>query len=430
VIETIMYAAIGFLSATLLALLTLPAVWRRAVRLTRKRIEAAIPISVAEFQAEKDQLRAEFALETRRHEMDMGELRQRTAEQWAQISRQTEELRVRQIKIDDTSAKLADLETRHAELTSHDRQITDALAQRNAELEAAQANLASTRKEMSEARIVAEQSLARAEEFQVENIALTTLRDTLQARLADLEHHLARTSAMLEEDRQSLRTTSDSLSRAQISNRDLTAKLSLTESNLAATKSQAALVSAELSALRISADLLEKRSATAEKDRDEARGDAERSHGLALSYQRATETAARQSQDQVAMLQAEKSMLEGALAKTREERNALQARLDANLPNTAPGVAAVEDTSLLREKISEVAAEVARITAELEGASSPIVTLLAANTSAKKKIGAPLTLADRIRALQEKAAEERTSAANEAGLVPVAPGPQNQVAAG
>lgn len=128
------------------------------------------------------------------------------------------------------------------------------------------------------------------------------------------------------------------------------------------------------------------------------------------------------------MLQAEKSMLESALARTREERNALQTRLDANLPAPAPGIAPAEDTSLLREKISEVAAEVARITAELEGANSPIVTLLATTPSAKKKIGTPLTLADRIRALQEKAAEERTSPANEAGLVPTAPGPQ--VAAG
>ena len=53
----------------------MPAVWRRAVRLTKKRIEAATPMTMAEFRADKDQLRAEFALSTRRLEMNVEALR-------------------------------------------------------------------------------------------------------------------------------------------------------------------------------------------------------------------------------------------------------------------------------------------------------------------------------------------------------------------
>jgi hypothetical protein len=68
-IEPIMYFGIGFLAAALLCLLFLPAVHNRAVRLTMKRLEASIPLSLAEVRADKDQLRAEFAISARRLEM-------------------------------------------------------------------------------------------------------------------------------------------------------------------------------------------------------------------------------------------------------------------------------------------------------------------------------------------------------------------------
>ena len=61
-----MYVALGFLLASLLALIVAPAFWRRAVRLTKRRIEMTMPMSASDIQADKDQLRAEFAIELRR----------------------------------------------------------------------------------------------------------------------------------------------------------------------------------------------------------------------------------------------------------------------------------------------------------------------------------------------------------------------------
>ena len=46
-VEPIMYLAIGFLLATLLALMFMPLVHHRAVRLTIRRLEAATPLSMA-----------------------------------------------------------------------------------------------------------------------------------------------------------------------------------------------------------------------------------------------------------------------------------------------------------------------------------------------------------------------------------------------
>jgi len=77
-IEQIMYLAIGFLVALLLALMIAPLVHNRAVRLTTKRLEAATPLSMAEIQADKDQLRAEFAMSTRRLELSVEQMKAKT----------------------------------------------------------------------------------------------------------------------------------------------------------------------------------------------------------------------------------------------------------------------------------------------------------------------------------------------------------------
>ncbi len=73
-IEAIMYFAIGFFFAVVIGLGLLPLVHNRAVRLTGQRLEAATPLSMAEIQADKDQLRAEFAKSTRRLEMSVEQL--------------------------------------------------------------------------------------------------------------------------------------------------------------------------------------------------------------------------------------------------------------------------------------------------------------------------------------------------------------------
>jgi len=77
------------------------------------------------------------------------------------------------------------------------------------------------------------------------------------------------------------------------------------------------------------------------------------------------------------------------------------------------------ESAVLRERINDVAAEVARLTATLEGPGSPIDTILAADAARPAALGnganggAPSiapngggskgTLADRIRALQSRA---------------------------
>lgn len=152
-IESMMYFALGALASALVMLTILPAVWRRAVRLTRRRIEAATPITLAEFRADKDQLRAEFALSTRRLEMHVEALRQRLSEQLGDVSRKRSDLATLKSEHEEQLAAVRELEDRErvlrervleleresAELASRLALRDEQVAARAAELETARA---------------------------------------------------------------------------------------------------------------------------------------------------------------------------------------------------------------------------------------------------------------------------------------------------
>ena len=89
-VEHLMYAAIGFLLAALLAIMVMPLVHRRAVRLTMARLQSALPQSVAEIQADKDLLRAEFAMGMRRLELALEEARNKCARQMIELGKRND----------------------------------------------------------------------------------------------------------------------------------------------------------------------------------------------------------------------------------------------------------------------------------------------------------------------------------------------------
>lgn len=132
-IENMMYFALGLLVAGLLSLIIMPAVWKRAVRLTKRRIEAATPITLSEFRADKDQLRAEFALSTRRLEMNVEALRKRLAEQLGDVNQKRTDLGALKAEREKHLAVVGELEARQIDLRARilelEKEGTD-LAQR------------------------------------------------------------------------------------------------------------------------------------------------------------------------------------------------------------------------------------------------------------------------------------------------------------
>ena len=111
-IEPIMYLAIGFLVSMLFGLMIVPLVHNRAVRLTTRRMEAATPLSMAEIQADKDQLRAEFAMSARRLEMSVDQLKNKTTSQLAELGKKSDAINRMKIELGEKTATIFSLEAR------------------------------------------------------------------------------------------------------------------------------------------------------------------------------------------------------------------------------------------------------------------------------------------------------------------------------
>ena len=111
-IEPIMYFGIGFLVAALLGLLFVPLVHNRAVRLTMRRLEAATPLSIAEIRADKDQLRAEFAMSTRRLEMSVEQMKAKTTSQLAELGKKSDAINQLKKELGEKTAAIFALENR------------------------------------------------------------------------------------------------------------------------------------------------------------------------------------------------------------------------------------------------------------------------------------------------------------------------------
>lgn len=86
-IQTGMLIALGFLAACLLGLLLAPAFWSRAVRLTTRRIKDTIPLSQMEIEADRDRIRAEYAIKMHKLESLVEQVKLAGARQQIEINR-------------------------------------------------------------------------------------------------------------------------------------------------------------------------------------------------------------------------------------------------------------------------------------------------------------------------------------------------------
>ena len=186
-IQAIMYFALGLLTAGLLALAVAPAMWRRADRLARTRIESELPMSLSEIQAEKDQLRAGFAVSARRLEMKVEQLEAGANGQLLEISRSRTE--IARLEADRTAKAetIEALESRGAELVNDLEAAEARIAEAKAELVARDERLAEQKAAIAaiEAELASAQVLT--EEQKMELVARETTIGNLNNSLADIE---------------------------------------------------------------------------------------------------------------------------------------------------------------------------------------------------------------------------------------------------
>ena len=108
-ILSLMYMGIGFLFAALTLVAVIPSIHDRAVRLTTSRLRASLPESMEEIEANKDLLRAEFAMSTCRFEKRLEQLKHKSADQLVELGKRADV--INRLKIDRGALKVELAET-------------------------------------------------------------------------------------------------------------------------------------------------------------------------------------------------------------------------------------------------------------------------------------------------------------------------------
>lgn len=126
-IESLMLCGIGLLAGCLLTLLIIPLVHERAVRLTMRRLAEALPLTASEIRADKDLLRAQFAMALRQLEVNIEELRQKSAGQMSRIGRNAVEINQLRLELDKRATHILALQARDQVRRSITRKVVKIL---------------------------------------------------------------------------------------------------------------------------------------------------------------------------------------------------------------------------------------------------------------------------------------------------------------
>src|SRR5205085_3803339 len=185
-IEPVMFVGIGFLVAGLLVIGAIPLVHARAVRLTMKRLEAVTPMSMAEIQADKDQLRAEFAMSTRRLEMSVEQIKNKMTGQLADLGKKNDVINRLKIELGEKAATIFSLEARDKGIKDQLRATEDELEAKTDALRETQRTLADKEAELARFTASLSEQTAMSDSQRVEIIALKTQVDTLKDQVAGL----------------------------------------------------------------------------------------------------------------------------------------------------------------------------------------------------------------------------------------------------
>src|SRR5689334_3473282 len=417
-VEPIMFFGLGFLAASLIGLIIVPFVHGRAVRLTVRRLEAATPLSMAEIQADKDQLRAEFAMSTRRLEMSVDQLKTKSTSQLAELGKKGDAINRLKIELGEKTATIFALEARDRNLRDQLRATEEEFAVKTNAMHDAQRALSDKQAELAKLMSELDERSTLADSQKIEIIALRTQVDALKERLDGTGHELKAVEDRRDTERVELKAATQELSAERGRVENLGRRVGELEQHLVAQTKEAEILGQRAQDLENRLGEQSRLLNQSEFELKHSRQELEVARKVEGDLRTAIIEIEGRSNSATQNLRTENAQLQAAISHAKEERDRFARELGAMKRETEETWASERvENALLRERINDVAAEVARLASALEGPNSPIDALLAAETSHERMSSVSAAseeadvaaspnngnLADRIRALQTHA---------------------------
>lgn len=174
---------LGFCCAGLCAVMLAPLVWKRASRLTQSRLESSLPLSLRDVSANRDELRAEFAIVQRRLEEKMDKARENEVAARAENGLQLEQIHTLTDTLADREQKISDLESLTAGASSNISTLEANLERVEHNLAEARSEIANLDSEVNRLTKVVVESDSEIDTQRVEIVALKTQADNLSDQL-------------------------------------------------------------------------------------------------------------------------------------------------------------------------------------------------------------------------------------------------------
>ena len=406
VLEAILYFILGFLSAALLALMISPAIWNRAVVITKRKIESTVPLTLNELQADKDQLRAEFAMSTRRLEMSVDKLKEKASAQLIEINRRRDEVNRLNTESKDRVTELSRLEGKSSQLSAtleeRENKLTD-LLDKHTRLQEQHDNLLEETDKLRSKFSTSEQTVKTHEiELTANKATIEALKGTVATidmsenqqveKIGSLQEQVTKLKDRLSEQK---KETAEAVHRAKESEADLRrAKKALETSAKKASTLQSSSSERGQSIAELTTELIDEKAKTVELEARLAR--------QALQTEALLNDASNENvQEALRSLNQDLEEKSAIMQSIRDERDQLAQQLEAlKTATTQDWDDERQGQAFLRQQINDLATKVATMTAKFEGDDSKIALLLEQEEAEAEQSGEALTLADRIRAVQ------------------------------
>lgn len=387
-----------------------PAVWRRAVLLTRKRIEASVPLSMNEIQADKDRMRAEFAMSTRRLEMSIKTFRDKASGQIIEINRNREELKRLAEERAERDRAISGLEAKGSELRAELHRREDQLERLSDRLAEMEKVLEERAQEIEKLGRMYDEASLTSSSRQIELVSRETEVDRLSGDVSQLRAQRKEAERRMREVAAEAKAAQEALKGERKRASDLEAKLERMMTALSDREEKLDRREKEMARLREqnsggarNAGALEEQLVEAQTQRVKLEGElAEMTLQMSTLLSGATGGDVEKA---MAKLNGEREKLEERLTTLVRENKRLKSELQTAAQNSSESWNDERrDNALLREQINDLAAEVVNLTAMLDGPDSPIQKILAAPVDGPQPGAERISsLADRVRALQKAA---------------------------
>jgi chromosome segregation ATPase len=231
-VEPLLYAALGFLTASLVALFFGRALWNRAVRLTTHRIMRRLPLSRDEIVASRDLVRAQLAVEHRRLERQANIMRERMTASMADVGRRNQDILDMKAQIETDRAAIADWAQREAAARNEVAKVGAELNATRQRLSETERLLAITRDELEIAQDDTTELVRLADDRKVQSATVQSQSAQSSQVIANLERQLAAARQAAEEIQERLNRTNEAVKNEHDRAESIHQKLVETESNL------------------------------------------------------------------------------------------------------------------------------------------------------------------------------------------------------